>query len=73
MSFLKIKHRFSSHLEILKGPRLLYSINLKKKFTIIDLRKLYFAQIYAKKMNGSLILQNRNHPTKYVKGAFTKA
>ena len=53
MSFLKIKFRFSSHPEILKGPRLLYSINLKKKFTIIDLRKLYYAHVYVKQMNGS--------------------
>lgn len=61
MIFYKLKNKFSSSREFSKGPRIIYNIYVKRKFTIFDLRKILYAYIYTRQWGGLLILQNRNH------------
>lgn len=63
---LKLKSRFSIRKQSLYSPRIIFNLNPKKKFTLFDLRKLYYGYMFIKQNDGSLILQNREHRTQNV-------
>lgn len=63
---LKLKLRFSIRKQSPYSPKLIFDLNPKKKFTLFDLRRLYYGYIFIKKNDGSLILQNREHRSQNV-------